>query len=162
MKLKRSNSGITIVELIVVILIIGIMSAAAIPNIATMVELIKLRTAANSVKRQLIVARTRALSDPNTHVGFGIMDSVKTCVFFDTISPASNKRDAADPFYLGVNKLPKNIKLVIPASGGFVDSVVIFRGDGSAKYGGAVQVVNRFGKKRTVNVLPSTGRVKVQ
>ena len=63
--------------------------------------------------------------------------------------------------YMGDIKMPKNITLSIAGTSPVINNVVVFRGDGSAKDGGSVQLTNRFLKTRTINVLPSTGRVKV-
>jgi prepilin-type N-terminal cleavage/methylation domain-containing protein len=157
----KSNSGITMIELITVIVIVGLLAALATPNILPLVDTIKLRTGANTIKRLMIVARTRALSDPNTHVGVGLIDSTQACVFFDVPAGTQYHRDATDPLYLGTYKLPQGIKTIIPSSGGITDSVVVFRGDGSAKNGGNIQVKSKRGSIKTINVLASTGRVRV-
>jgi prepilin-type N-terminal cleavage/methylation domain-containing protein len=161
MKSWHGNSGVTFMELLVVLTIAGILSALAIPKIGPMVELIKLRTAANSVKRQIIVARTRALSDPTIHVGVYIdrrTNPNKSFVFFDN-NPPNNKFDLGEPVYMGYFIPPKGIRDSIPPGS---DSVVVFRGDGSAKNPATFIVKNRYDKIRTIGVLPSTGRVKIQ
>jgi Tfp pilus assembly protein FimT len=161
----KNNSGITLVELMMVIVVIVLLAAVAVPNLAPMVDLMKLRTAANTIKRQMIIARTRALSDPNTHVGVCINRSTNpntSYVFLDR--GTLNQYDAAnDLIYNGVFIMPKNIYDSIPsvANGGITDSVVVFRGDGSAKNGGKVIVKNKRGKMRIISILASTGRVKM-
>jgi type II secretion system protein H len=167
MKPAKGCKGFTLIEVMVVIVIVGLLATLAVPNISPMVETMKLRTAANAVKRQMIVARTRALSDPNTHVGVCIdarSNPNRSFVFFDVASGTAYHCDATDPVYMGVYIAPSNIRDSIPpvAAGGIQDSVVVFRGDGSAKNGGNVIVVNRYGKTRTISVLASTGRVKLQ
>ena len=148
-----------------VILVIGLLAAVAAPNLVPMVDMTKLRTAANAIKRQMIIARTRALSDPNTHVGVCINRSTNPNTSFVFLDRGTlNEYDAAnDAIYMGVYKMPSNIWDSIPsvANGGITDSVVVFRGDGSAKNGGSVIVKNKRGKIRTINILASTGRVKV-
>jgi Tfp pilus assembly protein FimT len=162
----KSNSGITIIELMMVIIILGFLAALAVPNLVPMVDMIKLRTAANAVKRQMIIARTRALSDPNVHVGVCIdtrTNPNRSFVFFDVATGTAYHNDASDPVYMGEYRVPKNIWDSIPsvANGGISDSVVVFRGDGSAKNGGTVILKNRYGRIRTISVLASTGRVKM-
>ena len=162
MKTKKS-AGITLVELIVVIAMAGIISAWAVPNLVKMVEMTKLRTAANMIKRQMLVARTRAISDPYKHCGV-VIDDIKqqSFVFFDNTTPyVVNTADTVNK-YGGIYKMPRGDTLLIPSSNGIQNQCVVFRGDGSAKYGGSVQVKNKYNMIRTITVEASTGRVKVQ
>ncbi len=164
--MKNRNSGWTMMETLVLIGIVGILTAAAIPKYGQMVEGMKLRTAAMNIHRTLVAARTRAIADPNVHCG----------VFFDTTATGSRiyiySDSSGTPYtissgdtatkYLGTYIMPKNIKIVIPTSTGITNKSVVFRGDGSAKNGGDIQVTNKFNKTKTINVLAATGRVKVQ
>lgn len=168
MKSANRSYGYTIVELLVIVLIIGLLAALATPKLSVMVETIKLRTAANAIKRQLIIARTRALADPNIHVGVYVNTRVtpnQSFVFLDLPTGTLNHYDwNSDPVYMGTYTAPNGVHDSLPsvAAGGVQDSVVVFRGDGSAKNGGSIIVVNSLGTIRTISVLPSTGRVKVQ
>lgn len=162
----KNNYGITLIELIMVIVVLCLLSAVAVPNINPLVDNIKLRTAANAIKRQMIVARTRALSDINVHAGVYIdtnHNNSKSLIFLDVSSGTLYHYDATDPVYTATYKAPQGIWDSIPSSGagGITDSVVVFRGDGSAKNGGTVIVKNKRGRIRTISVLASTGRVKV-
>ena len=168
MKPVNHRHGYSLLELIVAIVIVCVLAAAAVPNMVRMVGLIKLRTAANSIKRQMIIARTRALSDPNIHVGVYIDQSVtpnRSFVFFDVAAGTAYQYDAGtDPIYMGIYQVSMGIWDSIPptSAGGITNNVVVFRGDGSAMNGGSIIVKNKYGATRTVSVLASTGRVKVQ
>jgi prepilin-type N-terminal cleavage/methylation domain-containing protein len=163
MTMTNNTSGWTLVESLITVAIIGILAAAVIPNYVPMLESMKLRTAALNVQRLLIAARTRAISDPNVHCGVFFSDSIDAYIFPDSASGTPyqiNAKDTAN-IYLGRYKLPKNIYLC-SLSTSITNRCVVFRGDGSAKYGGNIYVLNRYNKKWTINVLATTGRIKVQ
>lgn len=151
-------------ELLVVVVISGIVAAWTVPNFLKMVEKTKLTAAANTIKRQILMARVRAISDPYKHCGLAVdVNNQKTYVFFDSLTPyAINPTDTIDK-YAGVFIIPQGITLSIPGGGtGIQNNCVVFRGDGSAKFGGSVQVQNRYNAIKTINIVASTGRVKVQ
>lgn len=148
------------VEMLIVIVILGIMAAFARPSMKSFLENIRLRSAANAVKQHLIVAKTRALGDPNIHAG----------VFFDTagtpdkivafLDSLNNNIYAAgiDPILVPPYKLPITDTLKITSQS---PEVVIFRGDGSAKTSMTLTISNRSNKSYTVSVLASTGRIRM-
>jgi prepilin-type N-terminal cleavage/methylation domain-containing protein len=160
---KADTGGFTLVETLIVILIVCIVAALAVPNLRPMVETLRLRTAADMIKRQLIIARTRAISDPYKHCAVLFdFNGQRSFIFFN--NNVSYAVDAADTVnkYGGEYMMPKGITLGLPGANPVVNNIVVFRGDGSAKNGGSVQVTNNLNKKRTIHVLPSTGRIKVQ
>lgn len=164
-KPHSTESGFTIIELSMAIAIVGILAVLAIPRIGPMQEKIRLRNAAHVIERQLAMAKSRAVSDPYTHCGvyFDLISSPqKTFIFYDNPAGTANVYNSGtDAITMGVNILPPRITLALPASGAIVNNVIIFRGNGSAKNGGTVVLKNRYDEKRNINVLPSTGRIKV-
>jgi prepilin-type N-terminal cleavage/methylation domain-containing protein len=163
MTMTNNTSGWTLVESLIAVAIIVILAAAVIPNYVPMLESMKLRTAALNVQRLLIAARTRAIADPSVHCGVYFPDSMNAYIFPDSASGTPYQIDAKDTanIYLGRYKLPKNIYLC-SLSTSIQYRCVVFRGDGSAKYGGNIYVFDRYNKKWTINVLATTGRIKVQ
>jgi prepilin-type N-terminal cleavage/methylation domain-containing protein len=162
----NSRSGFSLLEIIIVVVILGIVAALAIPAGVNMTSNTQLRSTADIIKQKLVVARSRAIADPSLACGvyFDITSTPnKVVTFFDDPSfGLRNKYDAGtDKNYLTPSNLDKNIKMQIPATGGIINQVIIFRGDGSAKDGGSINIVNKRGKTRTINILASTGRVKV-
>ena len=152
------------VEVVVAIAIAGIAAVLAVPNFLQLVEKTKLTTTANTIKRQILMARMRAIADPYKHCGVAVdVNKQKTYVFFDTLNTyALTTTDTVDK-YAGIYIMPKGITMSIPTGGsGIQNSCVVFRGDGSAKYGGSVQVTNKYNVIKTINVVASTGRVRVQ
>jgi len=97
-------------------------------------------------------------------VCFDTGSSSRAFVFLDVRTGTQNHYDASDPHYMGDYPLPYGIRIIIPSvgGGGISDSVVVFRGDGSARNGGSVILQSSFGEIRAVNVLASTGRVRIR
>ena len=158
------SAGFTLIEVVVAIAIAGILAVLAVPNFLKLVEKTKLNAAANTIKRQMLSARTRAIADPYKHCGLAVdVSNQKTYIFFDSLTPYTiNTTDTVNK-YTGVFIMPGTIIMSIPTGGsGIQNNCVVFRGDGSAKYGGSVQVTNKYNATKTINVVASTGRVKVQ
>jgi Tfp pilus assembly protein FimT len=162
---KNGTSGISLLELCVVVLIIGLLSASAIPSIKPLLEDIRLKTTANAIKHQLYMARSRSLGDPLVHCGvvFDTLNKPNTVQTFidDGVPVGNNQYDpGSDHLFLSAYTLPRTLKLQI--GGAVHTNVVIFRGDGSAKIPGlTLTITNSLNKTKHVSVLPSTGRIKL-
>jgi prepilin-type N-terminal cleavage/methylation domain-containing protein len=171
---RENADGVTLVELLVVIALLGLLAVVAAPSAKTYFASLALRTATNAIKHQLILAKTRAMGNPNMHCGVYFDSSVtpnQTQPFMDTAT--FYQFSGADPNYMPAYKLPNNVTLSVGGTGS--DKVLVFRGDGSAKTGVpgitnnqiivTITITGRsetFTKSKTISVLPSTGRIKVQ
>lgn len=162
---RIKQNGFSIVELLIVVIIIGIVAAVAIPATKPLTENIRLITTANAIKHKLYMAKTRALGDPLVHCGV-VFDTVSkpntVQAFLDNGIPVGNNMydPLNDHVFLAPYEVPKTIKLQI--SGTVNPNVVIFRGDGSAKIPGlTLTITNERNKSKRITVLPSTGRIKL-
>jgi prepilin-type N-terminal cleavage/methylation domain-containing protein len=160
MSLLKNNKGFTIVELLVVITIIAILSSIARPSVKSFLDNIRLRAAVNTVKQHLIVAKTRALGDPNIHAGVFFDTSGtpgKTVVFVDSLND-NLYASGIDQILVPGFSLPASdtMKIISPSP-----NTVIFRGDGSAKTSIKLTFSDKTQRCYTISVLASTGRIKV-
>jgi prepilin-type N-terminal cleavage/methylation domain-containing protein len=163
--IKRDKRGFTFIEMMTVIALVGIISIWALPRMTRMMERFKARQTADTIMRQLVTARTRAIADPFTHCGVYFDTAAspqKTLIFYDRSGGTQyDYNSGIDDTYMGNYILPKGIKMALPAGGGIVNKVIVFRGDGSSKSGGTIEFKDRYNQTKKVNVLASIGRVKV-
>jgi len=159
---RRNINGYSMMELLIVIAIVSIVAALARPSVKPYLESMRLRSAANAVKQQLVLAKTRALGDANLHTG----------VYFNTVANPditqpfidnnnNNQYDSgSDQVYMPAFKLPvtDTLKIIADPLG---NSAVIFRGDGSAKSNITICIAGPYNKCDTISVLASTGRIKI-
>lgn len=147
-------------------IVVGIMSILvllAIPQMSRAIVAMRLASATNAVKYQVMLARVRALANPSVHCGvwFDVPNS-RTLIFFDSETSGTKYQydSGTDKLYQTNSSpyaLPKGVTLRLPSTEPIVNSCVVFRGDGSAKIGGGIEVVAGT-SVRLVNVLASTGR----
>lgn len=148
----------------VVVVIIGILSAFAVKPITGFLQKIKLQNSANGIKHLILNARMRAISNAYRHCG--VVFKVNASPVDDTVF-AFLESDPPDNIYrAGVDSLygkpfviekKSQLAMTIP---GDVPTTIVFRGDGSANVSARVVVtLNNF--VDTVKVLASTGKVKL-
>jgi len=162
-----TNKGFTLVEMAITILIIVIIAVTAKVKLGPFVQSIRMRSTTDTIKAKIIAARTRAIANPYVHCGvyFKMTSPQSVLLFFDNGAGAAANNNAydagADQIYIPAQAPPNKIIFVNPSSNYFTNDALVFRGDGSAKYGGQIEIQDGAGHKRTIDVLPSTGRVKV-
>jgi type IV fimbrial biogenesis protein FimT len=156
---QRNINGYSMMELLVVIAIVSIVAALARPSVKPYLESLRLRSAANAVKQQLVLAKTRAIGDPNLHCGvyFGVGALSDTALSFFDVNSDNNYTAGTDQIFMPASVLPISDTLKIVSG----INPVIFRGDGSAKYSLKICISNGYNKCDTISVLASTGRIKI-
>ena len=157
----RSQSGITLIELMTTVVIIGIVSAMAVPRFQKAFERIRFRSANRDITSTLRLARSYAVStkDPyGVHFDAGVLSFT---LFKDVVNLAAMQYEAGDSV-IRVDTLPIefNFISVDNASGS-----VVFRPNGSTT--GTVNVVTMASTADLVgihqhNILAATGRIETQ
>ncbi len=151
---KFDKKGITLMELMAVVALIGIMAALAVPNFDGVVVKIRHKSAVRDVLGKTRMARSYAISR-GTRWGVYINSPSGYYVSFrdvnnsDSYNTGDSLRDST--------RLDPNLRF---ENCTFSNNVVIFKNDGSAVAGGYADLVNAKNSERTrINVTAAVGRV---
>ncbi|MEE9443633.1 MAG: GspH/FimT family pseudopilin [candidate division Zixibacteria bacterium] len=161
MKKIRQISGITMVEMMVIVVIIGVISAMAIPRFKITIERLKFKSATKEMLSTMRLARSNAITQKQP---FGVnfdADSKTVTLFQDIINQSSQSFESGDSV-ISVDSLPEECALLATTFG---SQTLIYRPNGSASASGYVWLISyttdddiHFG---LINILASTGRTKI-
>jgi prepilin-type N-terminal cleavage/methylation domain-containing protein len=161
MKIPSEQSGFGLFEIIIVVLLLGILASLTVNPMKKYSRRIEFRNSERGIKRLIQTAQSRAMANPDVHVGVAFDFSKsqhRAFAFEDRDKPSLYQYNAAqDPLYLQPELLKRGIELrKIP---GYPDAIV-FRGDGSA-YKSMKIVITDGILEDTLDILASTGRVRL-
>jgi len=161
MKLVRNKRGVTLVELMTMVTIIGVVTMLAIPQFGSTLNRLKFRTSARNILSTLRLARSTAITNKQP-VGVAFDGDTKTMtLFMDIQNPAAFQFETGDSV-LSVDSLPSDFAYIYPEFGG---NAVVYRPNGSASATGNIQFVaycaGDYVNYGTIDVLASTGRTKL-
>lgn len=160
MKLKSEN-GITLMELMIVVVIIGIIGAMAVPRFQIAVDRMNYRTTARKVTSTLRSARSNAISQKVPY-GIYIDGSAMTITTFkDIVNPSTHVYDSGDST-VSVDTLPSDYYYL---GTDVTNNVIFFEQNGSSFFVGGGNIVSAASSDVVVaiaqhNILSSTGRIK--
>jgi Tfp pilus assembly protein FimT len=161
MKALSSRKGITLVELMAIVVIIGIVATMALPRFTRTVNRLKFRTAARNMVSKLRLARSNAITNKQQ---FGVHVDEKDytlTLFLDNQNPALFQFDNGDSV-ISVDTLPDGFVYLNTDYG---NPAIVYRPNGSASNTGNILFMS-YGQDDDVNVgsiqiLASTGRTKL-
>lgn len=170
----RNSKGLTLVELMVVLAIVGIMTAMAIPMLGITPEA-KLKSAARDIVSNMQAVRMNALRDgKNWRVEFDTGNKQYKVYAFDPAQPKDKEYvlqktvplydgSAAARFAFGSGYGPVP-DLADPVDGiSFPGNHATFKSDGSLSAGGAVYVMDTKTKDTiAISVVFTTGRIHMR
>ncbi len=157
----RSDQGISMMELMIVVVIIGIMAAMAAPQMDTAIKQIKF----NNVGRQILsayrLARSSAIAQQEPFGVFFDSQHGELVVFRDVVSPMLEQYEAGDSV-VKADTIPVNIDYLYTS---FPSQTVFFNPDGSASATGDVfcyQEENGAYNSFSVYLTAATGHAKLE
>lgn len=158
----KNNKGITLLEMMIIAVVIGITSTLAIPRFGQVMEKLKLKTTGKDIVSSLRLARSSAVSQRDQFGIYFDLYSRQYVLFKDIANPSSFTYDAGSDSDMVTNTLSGNVNFGYSS---FSNSVVIFKPNGSASSSGSVELYTYEDEGHyssfTVDVLSSTGRVKL-
>lgn len=159
MDAQHRGTPFRVSDAVVVLVLVGIVTAVAVPGINRFVRGIDLNRQTQQVATMLRVARQRAITENNPYVvwwsdpsrGWGWWDDD------DNDGVRDKSEDAREP-----RPLPTWIVVSPSSTSPFPSDTLRFFPDGSASSSGSVVLTNRDGYVRSLSVVRLTGMVTVQ
>jgi len=155
-----SSSGITMIELMITVVIIGIVSAMAVPRMQTAYERMDFKGSVRELTSSLRMARSMAISKKGQFGVYFDPSALTITLFQDNINPTGNDYVVGDSA-IKIDTLPAGFSNL---STDVANNVVLFRPNGSASFIGNGNIIslattgNIVGISQT-SILASTGRV---
>lgn len=163
-KMKRkfnSPIGITLIELLTTAVIIGIVSAMAVPRFQAAWERIKFRSADRDIISTLRLARSMAITDKEQYGVHFDGNALMITLFKDLMNPGSVVFETGDSV-VRVDTLPPEFNYL---GTDMSNNVLVFQPNGSANFTGGGNIVAMASTEVLIgiqshNVLASTGRIQ--
>lgn len=160
MKRVSNNRGITLVELMVIVTIIGIVSAMAFPDFTQAINSLRFKGAARDIVSTMRLARSNAISQKQPYGVYFDQDTMTMTSFLDVVNPTNNAFESGDSV-LVVDTLPDDFVALGTSFGGSL----VYQPNGTASSSGSVNFVSSATDGSinicSVSVLASTGRTKM-
>lgn len=157
-RLHRNQSGVTLIELMIICVLIGVLAAMAVPRWLDYIPQLRTKAAVRSAVSALREARSLAISRKVDYgVYFDVYDN-KFALFANTADPA-NQSFSEDDSVITRNDVGLDVHMNYTT---FTDNCVVFDPNGSASSTGTVMLNSNHDQSMyTIEVLQATGRVKL-
>lgn len=155
---NRRIAGFTMMEMVIVVVILGVIAALAIPSFLSYMPKLRAKAEARDIVSQLRLARSKAVAERRPYGVSFDLESKTVQLFGDTDNPSAQLFSVSDSL-VECDTVGSDVSLV---SCTFANSCVVFNSTGAASTSGDLQVVTSDGSiLMAINVLASTGRVRL-
>lgn len=162
-KKLRNNRGVTMVEIMITVVLIGIVAAMATPHLQRAFEKLRFQSANKHIMSALRLARSKAVAEKNMHgIYFNANDMQVVLFRKDTASVSESQYEDSTDIIVKTYQMPSEFSYM---STDISNNTVVFRPNGSATFTGGGNIYTMAYDGYTVgmygiNILGSTGRVK--
>ncbi len=150
---NKNQKGITLIELVVVMVIIAIGAVLLVPNIGTWIPNYRLRSATRDVVSILRTAQMKAVS---TNSIYGVAFDANACQLYRS---SGGLQPEGGPITLPSGVQFNNI--TFPMNATLNKRFATFNPDSTSSTGG-VTLINNKGTQRRITLTTATGRVRVE
>jgi len=161
MKVKLlSNSGISMLEMMIVVVMIGLLAAISLPNFGGAIKKMKFDNEGRDIVSALRYARSAAITLQQPIGVYFDISGKKTQTFLDRVSVGSNIFEAGDSL-LRSDSLEASVSYFDAT---FSGQTVVFQPDGTASAGGYVIAhasADAGPRSFTIGVTAGSGRVRL-
>lgn len=155
----RGGEGFTLVELSIVLVIFGIVSAVAVPGINKFLRSVELNGQVQGFATTLRVVRQRSITENNNYVLYWTASERKLKWWDDDNNNGVKNGTEKDG---ATSALASWITVTNSSTNPFPSDTVMFIPNGSASVSGSVIYSNPDGYSRSLSVVRPTGMVTVQ
>jgi prepilin-type N-terminal cleavage/methylation domain-containing protein len=158
----RQVRGVTMVELMAAVVIIGVVTSMAAPQFEQAIQRIKFRTETKNILSTLRTARSHAIAEKNQYGVHFDGNSFVITLFKDIANLSNFIYDSGTDSILRVDTLPVEFTYLYAS---FTNSAVVYAANGTACATGDIFLMSTPGATvnlSQLNVLASTGRSKIQ
>ncbi len=158
---NNSERGVTMMEMMIVVVIVGLLSALAVPNFGGAIKKMKFDNTGREIVSTLRYARAAAVGQQRQLGVYFDADAKVMTTFVDLVNPSSGTFETGDSV-VRLDSMQSNLNYM---GSSFTNSTVIFNPNGTASQSGDVVCTGQNGgstRSFSVSLVAGSGRAKLE